>query len=130
MAEYLAENARLRQLSRRHSEGQLSAEEFRAARREILEALEAGLAQAEAPVDVVPAIRVPELETADATDIRAPDDSTVFFKTMPPQFLGNEAAVSPGVAAAGWDNHTRVLAAVLGISLLLAIGALVYVFAL
>lgn len=127
MAEYLAENARLRQLSRRHSEGQLSSGEFRAARREILEALEAG------QVDQAPPEPVPVPEHASSTLVRdASDDEAVFLKTMPPQVpvAAVEEATVPVAVALGWDGHTRVLAAVLGVALLLALGALFYVFAL
>ena len=53
MTEYLAENSRLRQLSRRYSEGQASLEEFRAARRDILVALEAVLLNASFTPDLV-----------------------------------------------------------------------------
>jgi hypothetical protein len=42
MTEYLVENARLRQLSRQYAEERLSVEEYRAARRLIIDALEAG----------------------------------------------------------------------------------------
>lgn len=131
MVEYLAENARLRQLSRRYAEGQIPAGEYRAVRREILEALEEGHAQSEAPAEALPETPSPEsAAAADATDVRLPDDATVFFKTMPPQPAGVETVDTAFAAASGWDSHTRVLALVLGISLLLAVSALVYVFAL
>lgn len=128
--EYLAENARLRQLSRRHSEGQLSAADYRSARREILEALEAGQAQT-GFVEPEPVAESPSAvaDDAEATGVRAPEDATVFLKTMPPT-AGPVAASLPPPPAAGWDGNTRVLAVVLGVSLLLALGALVYVFAL
>ncbi|MCD6060756.1 MAG: hypothetical protein K0R03_616 [Moraxellaceae bacterium] len=134
MTEYLAENARLRQLSRRYADGQLSLEDYRTARREIIEALEAGEVQSQQTVPPVPAPRrEPDM---DSTDIRLPDDSEVFYKTMPPHALSSEpvpasagAPAAPGEQA-GWDSHTRILAAVLGFSLLLAVSALVYVFAL
>lgn len=129
MAEYLAENARLRQLSRRFSEGQLSFGEYRAGRRAILEALEAG------EVDHAPPLADAPTEPATSTLVREPgDDEAVFLKTMPPQVpVAAEAPVpvpAPAAVAAGWDGHTRVLAAVLGVALLLALGALFYVFAL
>lgn len=128
--EYLAENARLRQLSRRYSEGLLSAGDYRAARREILEALEAGRTQTDYEEADEPVVETPVQATdfADATGVREPEDAAVFLKTMPPS-SGPIAAPAPPPAI-GWDGHTRVLAAVLGISLLLALGALVYVFAL
>lgn len=127
MAEYLAENARLRQLSRRHSEGEISAEEYRQARREILEALEAGRAAA-ADAGEAPAPEAPAPAFApDATDMRSAEDAAVFLKTMPPHVPVADAATADST---GWDGHTRILAVVLGISLLLAVSALVYVFAL
>lgn len=129
MIEYLSENARLRQLARRYAEGQLSQEEYRAARREIIEALEAGRAQADAEAPIVadtPVTRAAPI--ADANSVSPSEDMTVFFKTTPPQSLAQDPSSSE--LAAGWDAHTRVLAIVLGISLLLAVSALVYVFAL
>ncbi|HEX4870361.1 MAG TPA: hypothetical protein VFV15_06535 [Moraxellaceae bacterium] len=128
MAEYLAENSRLRLLSRRYSEGQISFEDYRAARREILVALESGEVQASAaPLN-------PEPEPATATAPAAPaipDDETVFLKTMPPQVPVNGAAtVAAPEAPTGWDAHTRVLAVVLAVAFVLALGALFYVFAL
>ncbi|HET8730703.1 MAG TPA: hypothetical protein VFM34_06300 [Moraxellaceae bacterium] len=126
MTEYLAENSRLRQLSRHYSEGQLSLEEFRAARREILESLEAGRVQTsaagrhDAPEQVA---------TSPALRAQAEDDA-VFLKTMPPHVPVAEAAVAAPAVAAGWDSHTRILAVVLGVAFVLALGALFYVFAL
>ena len=124
MTEYLAENSRLRQLSRRYSEGQASLEEFRAARREILEALEAGQVQTSAaPLHDEPVATSPAMRHVD-------DDETVFLKTMPPHIPVAEAAASAPAVAAGWDTHTRILALVLGVAFVLALGALFYVFAL
>lgn len=129
MIEYLSENARLRQLARRYAEGQLSQEEYRAARREIIEALEAGRAQADAEAPIVADTPVARAEPiTDADGVSLPEDMTVFFKTTPPQSLAENPSSSE--LASGWDAHTRVLAIVLGISLLLAVSALVYVFAL
>lgn len=123
MSEYLAENSRLRQLSRRYSDGQLAFGEYRAARRELLGALESGQVQTgAAPLFDVPA---PEV-AAEALPREFPDDEAVFLKTMPPHIPDAEAPV----AALPWDGHTRILAVVLGVSLLLALGALFYVFAL
>ena len=127
MTEYLAENSRLRQLARRYAEGQLALEEYRAARREILEALEADQAQA-----VAAAPTPAELPSSPATETGArepADDATLFFETTPSQATG-DVAIAAAVEPAGWDSNTRILAAVLGIFLLLAISALVYVFAL
>lgn len=129
MTEYLAENARLRQLSRRYADGQLSREDFRAARRAILEALESGKVQAQAAAPGVAPRREADVEV---TGTRLPDAAAVFYKTSPPHATvsdGATAAVHAGQAV-GWDSHTRILAAVLGFSLLLAVSALVYVFAL
>ena len=126
MTEYLAENARLRQLSRRYAEGQLPFAEYRAARREILESLEAGQVLAAPPLAPEPAATTTPAAAA------LTDDDGVFLKTMPPQVPVAEtaaAAVAPEPAAA-WDGHTRILAVVLGVSFLLALGALAYVFAL
>jgi hypothetical protein len=133
MSEYLAENARLRQLSRRLAEGQLPLAEFRAARRELLNALEAGRVQAAPPVEPTPAPRAPE--PSEATGIRAaemspPEEATMFFKTLPPEDASADEAAALPAPVASWDSHTRVLALVLGVSLLLALGALIYVFAL
>lgn len=129
MTEYLAENSRLRQLSRRYAEGQLGFGEFRSARRDILEALEAGRAGPEIEVEPEPAVTAQD--AFDATDMRLPDDSTVFYKTMPPGVLvPAESPEVPAQAAPSWDRHTQVLAAVLVASLVIALGALVYVFVL
>lgn len=132
MAEYLAENSRLRQLSRRHADGQLDQADYRAQRREILEALEAGRSQSAAlpPLDEKPAAAE---FTGDSTDLRLPDDSHVFYKTMPPRApvepAAEQAPAATGSASAeGWDGNTRVLAAVLGVALVIALGALAYVF--
>jgi hypothetical protein len=119
MTEYLAENSRLRQLSRRYSENQISLEEFRAGRREIIEALEAGETLEGAGEPESPAVAEPAFSRA---DLRLPDDSTVILKTMPPQVL------IPAEPAPAWDGNARMLAAVLAVSLLVAVGALTYVF--
>jgi len=128
MAEYLAENSRLRQLSRRYAESQLALDDYRAARREILEALEAGRLQTTTEPEPEPEIREPSVFAA--TDMHLPDDSTVFYKTMPPQATASPAVdfVPAVTEAATWDSHTQVLAIVLGVALLIAIVALVYVF--
>lgn len=126
MAEYLAENSQLRQLSRRYAEGQLALAEYRAERREILEALAAGRVQTYVE-PVAPADPAPSFE---ATDLRLPDDSAVFYKTMPPRAQAQADAPPLAAAASGWDGPARMLAAVLGLSLLIAVAALVYVFAL
>lgn len=127
MAEYLAENSRLRLLSRRYSEGQITFEDYRAARREILVALEAGEVQAAA----APLYPEPEPEVTAPAAPAVPDDEAVFLKTMPPQVPVNGAAtVAAPEAPAGWDAHTRVLAVVLAVAFVLALGALFYVFAL
>lgn len=125
MTEYLAENARLRQLSRRYAEGQLPFEEYRASRREIIESLEAGEVLAASPAQEPAAVTAPAVAPLS-------DDEGVFLKTMPPH-VAEDAALAAAAAApapAAWDGHTRVLAVVLGMSFLLALGALFYVFAL
>lgn len=132
MSEYLAENSRLRQLSRRYADGQMPFDEYRAARREILEALEAGKTQS-AGLPPLEDVTSPAVPAADSTEVRLADDSTVFYKTMPPRVPVEEvaaAAPAPVAQAASWDSHTRMLAAVLGVSLLIALGALIYVFVL
>lgn len=128
MAEYLAENARLRQLSRRYAEAQLGLEDYRAARREILEALEAGRLQTAMEPEPEPETR--ESSVFAAMDRYLPNDSTVFYKTMPPQVPVSSAAdgVPAAVETATWDRHAQVLAIVLGVALLIALVALVYVF--
>lgn len=128
MSEYLAENSRLRQLSRRYSDGQIAFGEYRAARRELLGALEAGQVQTgAAPLLDEPA---PDL-AAESMPRELPDEEAGFLKTMPPHVPAAEAtAEAAPVVAQPWDGHTRILAAVLGVMLLLALGALFYVFAL
>lgn len=127
MTEYLAENSRLRQLSRRYSEGQIAFGEYRSVRREIIEALEAG----EVQVGAAPLHDEPR--SAALTQPPHPaDDESVFLKTMPPRAVVEEVEAVPAAAAAaaapvGWDNHTRVLAAVLGFLALLALAGLIYV---
>lgn len=122
MAEYLVENARLRQLSRQYAEEQLTFEGYREARRAMLQALEAGEVQSGAVADILPAVSATR---ADQTSIRLPDDAAVFYKTMPPQVPG---ATAPEERSPAWDDNTQVLALVLVLSLLIALGALVYVF--
>lgn len=121
MTDYLAENARLRQSLRQHADGHIALAECRAVRREILEALEAG--QIQAAAGLAPA--APPL-----TDALPADAEAVLLKTMPPQVPLEEPVASLPVPPASWDSHTRILAAVLGVALVLALGALFYVFAL
>lgn len=134
MAEYLAENSHLRQLSRHYADGQLSFDDYCAARREILNALEAGQLQAEAKIapesDFMPASD--EQSEFAATDIHLPDDSEVFYKTMPPraQNLATKEPVSSAAEQPELDGYTQILAIVLMVALLIAICALVYVFVL
>ena len=126
MAEYLAENSRLRQLSRRYAEAQLSLDDYRAARREILEALESGRLQT--AMEPEPEIR--ELSVVAAVEMHLPNGSTASYKTMPPQVPVSSAAdcVPAAVETATWDRHTQALAIVLGAALLIALVALFYVF--
>ena len=72
---------------------------------------------------------------ADSTGMRLPDDSAVFYKTMPPRVVSQpemtptETPVLPADAALdGFDGNARVLAAVLAVALLIALTALIYVF--
>lgn len=128
MTEFLAENARLRQLSRRYADGHLGFEEFRAARRAIIEALEAGHTESPSAEDTTTPAATPA-SAFDATDVRLPDDSAVFYKTMPPH-VPAEPEAPAAEEAATWDDSTQVLAIVLVVALLIALGALVYVFVL
>lgn len=128
MAEYLAENSRLRQLSRRHAEGQLASHEYRAQRRDILQALEEGRSQSAAlPAE---AVETQMVQPAPGP-LRQPDDTAVFYKTMPPQVdMARPQAPTAAAATEGvtWDSHTRLLALILGLAFLLALLALIYVF--
>lgn len=124
--EYLVENARLRQLSRQYAEERLSVEEYRAARRALIEALESGKVESSPAGESMPAIAA---EARNAASTRLPDDSAVFYKTMPPHASG-APATSGGDGGSVWDDNTQVLALVLVLSLLIALGALVYVFVL
>lgn len=134
MTEYLAENSRLRQLSRRYAENQLAYEDYRLARREILEALEAGQTQSAAlpPLEEVAPAAV---FSPDATGLRLPDDSAVFYKTMPPR-VPAQAEITPtatpvlpaDAALDGFDGNAKVLAVVLVVAMLIALTALIYVF--
>lgn len=123
MREYLVENARLRQLSRQHAEERLTDDAYRSARRAIIDALEQGRVESGAAAgDAMPVVTA----SADAvTGMHQPDDSAVFYKTMPPQV---PEAASREEATPVWDDNTQVLALVLVLSLLIALGALVYVF--
>lgn len=149
MAEYLAENSKLRQLSRRFSSGQLSLDDFRAARRSIIEALESG--QVDSSVTVAPII--PDAPVGSLPKL---DDTAVFYKTMPPgsieetvqESAGKVAEVAEETAETGnldndaigeavndapamiWDGNTKVLAVILAVLLSLTIIGLIYVFAL
>jgi len=122
MTEYLVENARLRQLSRQYAEEQLPFESYREARRAMLDALEAGEVQNGTVADIMPVISTTR---ADQTSVRLPDDAAVFYKTMPPQVPGADSTEENSPV---WDDNTQVLALVLVLSLLIALGALVYVF--
>lgn len=76
MAEYLAENSRLRQLSRRYAKAELAKEDYRIARREILDALESGKVEAFIAAEpVVPSVK---------TETAAMESTAVYYKTMPP----------------------------------------------
>lgn len=121
MAEYLVENARLRQLSRQYAEEILPPEEYRAARRAILDALEAGRVETGPASEIVP---VQSAETVEANR-QLVEDFSVFYKTMPPQAAEAESRDESSLV---WDDNTQVLALVLVLSLLIALGALVYVF--
>lgn len=122
MREYLVENARLRQLSRQHAEERLTGEAYRAARRAIIEALEEGRVEAGTAADSLAATASTR---APGDTARQPQDAAVFYKTLPPQAAGSEVKDD---APAVWDDNTQVLALVLVLSLLIALGALVYVF--
>ncbi len=136
MAEYLAENSRLRQLSRRYAENQLAFEDYRAARRQILEALEAGQSQSAAlPPLAEPTPAASPVLAAESTGIRLPDDSAVFYKTMPPRVTASAEVTPPATPVLpadagldGFDSNARVLAIVLVLALLIALLALIYVF--
>jgi hypothetical protein len=64
----------------------------------------------------------------EAVGMRQPDDSAVFYKTMPPHVPGSASGSSGKESASVWDDNTQVLALVLVLSLLIALGALAYVF--
>ena len=125
MTEYLIENARLRQLSRQYAEERLPLEDYRAARRTIIDALEAGKVES-GQADYVMPIIAPEPH--DATSVRQPDDSAVFYKTMPPHVPGSAASAPREEGVSVWDDNTQILALVLVLSLVIALGALIYVF--
>lgn len=121
MTEYLVENARLRQLSRQYAEERLTEGEYRAARCAIIDALESGHVERPSAEDVMPVVSAEGGESG----TRQPDDSVVFYKTMPPHL---PEMVSREEASPVWDDNTQILALVLVLSLLIALGALVYVF--
>ncbi len=119
MQEYLAENARLRQLSKRYAAGELGLDEFRAERRAMITALEAG--QVEQPVVLEP-------ETAGVTPAYgvARSDITQLQAALPvePEPV-DEADAEPAPAA--MDQQSLILLVILSASLLIALGMLVYV---
>ena len=125
MTEYLFVHARLRQLSRQYAEERLSAEDYRTARRVIIEALEAGQVESGQSDYVMPIIAP---EPHDTASMRQPDDSAVFYKTMPPHVPGSATAASEEEGISVWDDNTQILALVLVLSLVIALGALIYVF--
>lgn len=122
MAEYLVENARLRQLSRQYAEEQLPFDDYREARRLMLTALEAGEVQNAGAADLMPEAPV---SRAPQSSVGLPDDAAVFYKTMPPH---GPVTDTPEERSLVWDDNTQVLALVLVLSMLIALGALVYVF--
>lgn len=128
MTEYLAENSRLKQASRQYAKGQLSLESFRQLRREMLDALEAG------QVATYSAELEASLLAAAEPEEAAPTSHEVLYKTMPPNSeLASqlEALLEPEVPeVADWDSNTRILAIVLVVALLIALGTLLYVFVL
>jgi hypothetical protein len=125
MTEYLVENARLRQLSRQYAEERLTVDAYRTARRAIIDALEAGKVERSGTSDSMPVIAT---DAHEATNVRQPDDAAVFYKTMPPQVPRADAVPSKEESVSVWDDNTQVLALVLVVSLLIALGALAYVF--
>lgn len=127
MTEYLAENSRLKQASRQYAKGQISLEDFRQLRWEMIDALEAGQVGQYQPEE--------EDGPVDSLSISpASLEGDVLYKTMPPntQVAAEvEAALNPEApAVADWDNNTRILAIVLAVALLIALSTLVYVFVL
>lgn len=148
MQEYLAENARLRQLSKRYAAGELDLADFREARRAILTALEAGISEAQA-IDIErrtagddPAITLPG-EPA----LNPANDVTVFSRALSPVDLSTPAPaeaearvaadafapevqngdVIPATAEAAMDRHTFTLFVILVGAFVIAVGMLVYV---
>lgn len=128
MTEYLAENSRLKQASRQYAKGQLSLESFRQLRREMLDALEAGQVATYSAELEASLLAAAEPEEAASTS------HEVLYKTMPPNTeLASqlEALLEPEVPeVADWDSNTRILAIVLVVALLIALGTLLYVFVL
>jgi hypothetical protein len=144
MTEYLAENSRLRQLSRQYARGLLAQADYRAARHRILEALEAGQVEAGFIEPAVPLVEPEPVSAAEST--------AVFLKTVPPgqitatstattaeqaydeassEGLVEVSAEEEGLGAVSpFDGHSKVLAVVLLVLLLVVTGMLVYVFAL
>lgn len=143
MQEYLAENARLRQLSKRYAAAEIGLDEYRAARRAIIEALEAGEREQGSPLQ--------ELEQAGQSAPSAaltdpglhlgpgnPADGTVFTRALAsspspvdePQTLPDFEMAPPEPAADSgpMDSHTLALLVILVVALVIALSALVYVF--
>jgi hypothetical protein len=143
MKEYLAENTRLRQLSRAYANGHMAVEDYRAARRELFALLESGKAGADVPLPLLPEN---EVSAADSTSPRVDGGraemamlktlppqamsaaNTGVEKTMPPQRRESLAGAQAADRSATPDDTTVFLAWVLGAALLLAVAALVYVF--
>ena len=132
MQEYLAENASLRQWSRRYVAGEITLEDYRAARRSIVEALEAGDVASVLPAqmpDFVATLSEPSGDPQafeESGDWSGPSSSVLTpasgVPVAPPG--SSQSTVSPS----GLDANSMVLAIILALAAFVAVGVLVYVF--
>jgi hypothetical protein len=131
MHEYLAENANLRQWSRRYVAGEITLEDYRAARRSIIEALEAGSVASVLPSQVQDFVATLSEASHDPQAFEESGDwSGPSSSVLTP---ANGVPVASGAAApasSGLDPNSLVLAIILGLAALTGVGVLVYVFVL
>jgi hypothetical protein len=140
MLEYLAENASLRQWSRRYVAGEVTLDEYRAARRTIIEALEQGKVMSVSPAQAQDFAATLSEATRDprafeesgnwSGEVAALMTPAAGVPVAPDAKPAAPAPTAPEASGSGLDPNSLVLAGVLILAALIALGVLVYVFVL
>lgn len=129
--EYLAENASLRQWSKRYVAGEISLEDYRAARRTIVEALEAGEVATVLPSQLDDFVSTLSEATHDPKAFEESGDWTGETAAVLTPAKGVPVAAGSVAAAAatrGLDANSLALAIVLLLAAIVAVGVFAYVF--